>query len=203
MTAREGGTVLIVDDDRDVVRTYRRYLEGTYTIREAYDGEAALEELDADAGADVDVVLLDRLMPGASGGEVLDRIRDRGYDVRVAMVTAVDPDFDIVDMGFDDYVTKPTSPEELRGTVEDLLALDKHAVDVREYHSLLVKAAALREGKSAYELDEHPVYADLEARIADLEATLDSAADRLTDDSRFVATVRAIDAAAPRGETDG
>jgi two-component system response regulator AdeR len=199
MTASQGGTVLIVDDDREVVRTYRRYLEDTYEIREAYDGESALDALDDD----VSVVLLDRLMPGVSGGEVLDRIRDQEHDVRVAMVTAVDPDFDIVDMGFDDYVTKPTTREELRRTVEELLALDQHATDVREYHSLLVKAAALRDGKSSYELDDHPAYAELEARISDLEATLESEADRLIDDSRFVATLRAIDTAASREETDG
>ena len=199
MTAIEGGTVLIVDDDREVVRTYRRYLDETYTIREAYDGEEALDELDDD----VDVVLLDRLMPGASGGEVLDRIRDRGYDVRVAMVTAVDPDFDIVDMGFDDYVTKPTTRDELRRTVDGLLELDQHAVDVREYHSLLVKAAALREGKSTYELDENRAYTDLESRISDLEASLDAEAEQLIDDSRFVATLRAIDTADTRGDADG
>jgi len=199
MTASEGGTVLIVDDDREVVRTYRRYLDETYTIREAYDGEEALDELDDD----VDVVLLDRLMPGPSGGEVLDRIRDRGYDVRVAMVTAVDPDFDIVDMGFDDYVTKPTTRDELRRTVEGLLELDQHAVDVRKYHSLLVKAAALRDGKSTYELDENRAYTDLESRISDLEATLDDEAEQLIDDSRFVATLRAIDTAATRGDADG
>jgi DNA-binding response OmpR family regulator len=199
MTTSEGGTVLIVDDDREVVRTYRRYLDETYTIREAYDGEGALDELDDD----VDVVLLDRLMPGPSGGEVLDRIREEGYDVRVAMVTAVDPDFDIVDMGFDDYVTKPTTRDELRRTVEGLLELDQHAVDVREYHSLLVKAAALREGKSTYELDENRAYTDLESRISDLEATLDAEAEQLIDDSRFVATLRAIDTAATREDADG
>jgi DNA-binding response OmpR family regulator len=199
MTASEGGTVLIVDDDREVVRTYRRYLEDTYTIREAYDGEAALDELDEA----VDVVLLDRLMPGPSGGEVLDRIREEGYDVRVAMVTAVDPDFDILDMGFDDYVTKPTTRGELRGIVAELLTLDRHAVDVQEYHALLVKAAALREGKSTYELDGNAAYEDLEARIADLESTLEAEAEELTDDSRFVATLRAIDTAVPREETDG
>jgi DNA-binding response OmpR family regulator len=142
-------------------------------------------------------------MPGPSGGEVLDRIREEGYDVRVAMVTAVDPDFDILDMGFDDYVTKPTTRGELRGIVAELLTLDRHAVDVQEYHALLVKAAALREGKSTYELDGNAAYEDLEARIADLESTLEAEADELIDDSRFVATLRAIDTAAPREETDG
>jgi DNA-binding response OmpR family regulator len=198
MTESEGGTVLIVDDDREVVRTYRRYLEDAYTTREAYDGEEALEALDDD----VDVVLLDRLMPGPSGGEVLDRIREREYDVRVAMVTAVDPDFDIVDMGFDDYITKPTTRTELRRTVADLISLDRHATDVREYHSLLVKAAALRDGKSSYELDENPAYVDLESRISTLEASIESETEYLTDDSRFVATLRAIDTSRQE-ESDG
>jgi DNA-binding response OmpR family regulator len=199
MDTSEGGTVLIVDDDREVVRTYRRYLDETYTVREAYDGESALAELDDD----VDVVLLDRLMPGLSGGETLEHIRDRGHDVRVAMVTAVDPDFDIVDMGFDDYVTKPTTREQLLRTVEALLDLDRHADDVRTYHSLLVKAAALRDEKSTYDLDENAVYADLESRISDLEATLESEAKELTDDSRFVATLRAIDTSTDAEDFDG
>jgi len=117
-------------------------------------------------------------------------------------VTAVDPDFDIVDMGFDDYITKPTTRDELRRTVEGLLSLNRHATDVREYHSLLVKAAALRDGKSSYELDENAAYADLESRISALEASIESEDERLTDDSRFVATLRAIDTSR-REESDG
>ncbi|MFB6255547.1 MAG: response regulator transcription factor [Haloplanus sp.] len=141
MTASEGGTVLIVDDDREVARTYRHYLKWTYDIREAYDGESALDELDDD---DIDIVLLDQVMPDISGREMLDRIRDRGCDVRIAMVTAVDPDFDIVGMGLDDYLTRPTTREELLRTIEGLLAIDRHAVDVRERHALPEKATTLR-----------------------------------------------------------
>jgi len=55
----------------------------------------------------VDVVLLDRMMPGMSGQEVLAAIRERGLDCRVAMVTAVDADFDVIEMGFDEYLGKP------------------------------------------------------------------------------------------------
>ncbi|MFD1634488.1 response regulator transcription factor [Haloplanus ruber] len=198
MTTSEGGTVLIVDDDRDVVRTYRRYLETSYDVREAYDGESALSQLDES----VDVVLLDRRMPGVSGGEVLDRIRDRDLGVRVAMVTAVDPDFDILGMGFDDYITKPTSHDELRATIDDLLSLSQHAEDVRKYHSLLAKRAALRDGKSAHELDRNEAFADLEERIESLRSTLEAEAADYTDDARFVATLRAIDDSG-EGAADG
>ncbi|GAB3317858.1 response regulator [Haloplanus rallus] len=199
MTTTEGGTVLIVDDDREVVRTYRRYLETSYDVREAYDGEDALAKLDES----VDVVLLDRLMPGVSGGEVLDRIRERDLGVRVAMVTAVDPDFDILEMGFDAYITKPTSHDELRSTIDELLSLNRHAEDVREYHSLLAKRAALREGKSTYELERSEAFADLEERIESLRCTLEAEAESYTDDVRFVATLRAIDDEAVGGDADG
>lgn len=50
---------------------------------------------------DVDVVLHDCRMPDRSGGQTLERIREQGYDCRVAMVTAVDLDFDIVEMDFE------------------------------------------------------------------------------------------------------
>lgn len=199
MTDTEGGTVLVVDDDSDVVRTYRAYLDDAFTVRTARDGVAALDAVDET----VDVVLLDRRMPGLSGRQVLERIRDRGLGVRVAMVTAVDPDFDVVNMGFDDYVTKPTTPAALRETVDTLVAMNRHAEDVREYHSLLSTVAALREGALAGDPRESDAYADLEARVAALGARLEARAERLTDDTAFVATLRAIDAATRGGDTDG
>jgi DNA-binding response OmpR family regulator len=200
MTTTEAGTVLIVDDDRDVVRTYRRYLEDEYSIRVAYDGSGAIGQLDEV----VDVVLLDRLIPGTSGSEVLDRIRERDLGVRVAMVTAVDPDFDILEMGCDDYVTKPTSYDELHSTVEELLSLNRHAAQVREYHSLLAKREALRDGKATHQLERSEAYADLESRIERIERALEDQAGGYTDDAKFVATLRAIDEPVSiEGGTDG
>ena len=96
-------TVLVVDDNRAVADTYAAFLDGEYAVRTAYGGEAALEALDAS----VDVMLLDRRMPDRSGDEVLAETNSRALDPRVVMLTAVDPDFDIVDMPFDAYVVKP------------------------------------------------------------------------------------------------
>jgi DNA-binding response OmpR family regulator len=192
MTTGEKATVLVVDDDRDVADTYRRYLEEAYATRVAHDGRSALEELDDD----VDAVLLDRRMPGLGGDAVLDRIRERGLGVPVAMVTAVDADVDVVGMGFDAYVTKPTTPVALRQTVADLLALSRHAAAVREYHALLATFAALLEGETPAERDRLRVggaSTPVQSRLAELEARLESHADLLTDDARFVATLRALD----------
>jgi len=52
MTASEGGAVLVVEGDWDVVHTYRRWLEGTHAIREASDGGMALDQFDEDVDAD-------------------------------------------------------------------------------------------------------------------------------------------------------
>ena len=80
-----------------------------HDVRTAYGGEEALEKADED----VDLVFLDRQMPDMSGDDVLERVRERGLDCRVVMVTAVDPDFDIVEMPFDDYLTKPVMRDDV------------------------------------------------------------------------------------------
>lgn len=86
--------VLIVDDERDLANSFRSLLEDDYTVRVAYNAETALDLYD---GA-VDVALLDRHMPGMSGDEVLQHIRDKPGDCGVGMLTAVDPTPDIADM---------------------------------------------------------------------------------------------------------
>jgi len=108
--------VLVVDDETDLADSDASLLGDDYDVRVAYGGEAALQADDES----VAVVLLDRRMPGFSGDEVVERIRERPGQALVAMVTAVDPDFDVVGMGFDDYVTTPVTREELVATVESL-----------------------------------------------------------------------------------
>jgi DNA-binding response OmpR family regulator len=158
-------TVLLVDDERDVVDVYAlAFTDGDYTVLKAYSGEEALEQV-----ADADVVLLDRRMPGLSGQEVLDEIRERGLDVRVAMVTAVDPDFDITDMAFDTYLTKPVSDEELRDTVDELLTLAEYDQQVRDRFTVAEKLALLEAEKTERELAESEEYQSLQERAAALD----------------------------------
>ena len=180
--------VLVVEDEPDVAETYRRWLQSTYEVRLAADGEAAMAAAD-DA---VDVVLLDRMMPEMSGGEVLEAIRDRGIDCRVAMVTAVDPDFDVVEMGFDAYVTKPPEREELFETIDRLLERAELDDDLQEYYSLVARRGALEAEKTETELAESDEYDELLDRI---EAAREAADDDMGDmgsDSEFVGAVREI-----------
>ena len=105
----ENATVLLVDDEPELVEIYEMWFEGAYTTRTAYGGRQALEAFDED----VDVVLLDRRMPGMSGDEVLERFREGDHDCPVVMVTAVEPDQGIVELPFDEYVVKPADRTEL------------------------------------------------------------------------------------------
>jgi len=167
--------VLVVEDERDLSDLYRTWLGKTYRVRTARDGRAALDELDDE----VDVVLLDRRMPDLSGDEVLDRIRELDLDCRIAMVTAVEPDTDIVDMAFDDYLVKPVSEEELVRTVENLRIRDEYGDGVKRLFSLASKKALLESEKDMLELESNSDYQRLCADLGDLRADLDDKLARL------------------------
>ena len=114
--------VLVVDDDltvREVVVTYLRAAGSD--VGEAADGESALADLRDERA---DLVVLDLMLPGIDGLEVCHRIRAKGDDVPVIMLTALGSETDRVvglERGADDYVTKPFSPRELVLRVESVL----------------------------------------------------------------------------------
>lgn len=189
MTEDDKPTVLVVEDERALIELYVRWLEDGYNVRTAGGGKEALEKMDQD----VDVVLLDRLMPGMSGDEVLEEVQDRIPDCKVAMVTAVEPDFDVIRMGFDDYLTKPVERDQLLETVERLLGRSEFADLEQELYALVSKQAALRSTKPEEELEESEEFAELEDRIAELRSDLDAALPGMESDE-FVAMVRDIEA---------
>jgi len=169
--------VLVVEDERDLSELYRTWLAKSYRVRTARDGRAALDELDEN----VDIVLLDRRMPDLSGDEVLDRIRERGLDCRVAMVTAVEPDVDIVEMEFDDYLVKPVSEEELLRMVENLRIRDEYDDGVKQLFSLASKKALLEGEKDRTALETSEEYQQLLDDLTDLRTALDDKLARLSE----------------------
>jgi two-component system response regulator AdeR len=188
MSDSEPPVVLIVEDEPDVAETYNLWLQEDYEVRMAGDGNEALELLDDY----VDVVLLDRMMPGLSGDEVLERIRESTSDCRVAMVTAVEPDFDILEMGFDSYLTKPIRSDELHETVSNLLERSEYDDLLQEYYSLVEKQATLEATKSSAELAESDEYGSLTDQVADLKEDLDRTLGGVESDEDFIATLREL-----------
>ena len=162
-------TVLVVDDDCDLADAYAKQLEGRYDIRVANSGEAALEKLDDD----VDVVLLDRRLPDHSGEDVLATIRSSRYDTRVALVTGVEPDFDIIEMDCDDYLVKPIGEKELIETIERLLTIGEFDHGLRELFSWVSTVATLESQKDPAELEQSDEYAALRNRIDRLESHME------------------------------
>lgn len=136
-TRAERATVLAVDDLPEYRRLYERRLGDDYEVLTAESGEAALDVLDDR----IDVVLLDRSMPDMSGDEVLATIRADGLPCRVAMVTANEPDGDVIDLGFDAYLVKPVTTGELNRTVQRLLARSSYESHMQELFTLCVERA--------------------------------------------------------------
>jgi DNA-binding response OmpR family regulator len=170
-------TVLVVDDEEGLADLYAIWLRDQFTVETAYDGQEALDALDDS----VDVVLLDRQMPGISGDAVLDTVRDRELDCRVAMVTAVEPELDIVDLGFDDYLRKPVDRVTLRETVNRLLRRSTYDNAVREYFAAARKHALLSESDDP-SVTESEEFEALESRLDELRGRLDDVVGDFDDD---------------------
>jgi DNA-binding response OmpR family regulator len=182
--------VLVVEDEADLADLYATWLKADYRVRTAYGGEEALEQLDDE----ISVMLLDRRMPGLSGDEVLDAAREQGIDCPVSMVTAVEPDFDIIEMGFDTYLVKPVTRDTLIETVEDLLSRSTYDEGVQELYSLASKKALLESEKGRSSLEDNEEYQELSERLAELREELDDTLGSFEDHDEFVGFYEAFDA---------
>ena len=115
-------SVLVADDEPHIVDVVRAYLERDgYRVTTALDGSATLE---AARAAKPDLLVLDVMMPGASGFDVLRTLRAEGATCPVIFLTARDHVIDRVaglELGADDYVTKPFEPRELVARVGAVL----------------------------------------------------------------------------------
>lgn len=161
-------TILLVDDEPGIRELMTEWLEPRFDVRVAADGEDALQRVDDE----VDIGLLDRRMPRMSGDELLDTLRDRGYDFPVAMITAVAPDLDILELPFDDYVEKPIAKDELIRTVELLQKRADYDERSRELFRLAAKRGQLR---ASDKVDHHTSeeYQQITAEITELREELD------------------------------
>jgi DNA-binding response OmpR family regulator len=170
--------VLIVEDEPDIAALYAGFLEERFDVDIAETAAKAIGQVDET----VDVVLLDRRLPDGSGDDVLEHIREAGYGCRIAMVTAVEPDFDIIDMGFDLYLTKPVSRSNLLTAIETLLTRSEYDELVQEAAALASKRAVLSSQKPAAQREDNEAYADLVDRLESLDADIEDLGESLSSD---------------------
>src|SRR2546423_8953851 len=118
------GSVLVVDDEPTIGEVVGRYLQRAgYATRVVHDGRGALSAVERERP---DLVVLDLMLPGLDGLEVMRRLRDRDPAARLAIIllTARGEESDRVvglRLGADDYVVKPFSPAELVARVDAVL----------------------------------------------------------------------------------
>ncbi|EGC83862.1 response regulator transcription factor [Anaerococcus hydrogenalis] len=113
--------ILLIEDEKGISKIMKSYLEKEdYEVFQAFDGKEGLEIFESE---DIDLVLLDLMIPKISGEDLIKEIRNKS-NVPVIMVTAKVSEDDIVNglkLGADDYVTKPFSPKELMQRIKTVL----------------------------------------------------------------------------------
>src|SRR4030043_486495 len=118
--------ILLVEDDKGIVRFVKKgLLENSFSVDVAYDGEEGLNSV---LHMQYDLVVLDILLPKLDGREILKRLRERDIQTPVIFLTAKDSESDIVkglNLGADDYLTKPFSFNELLARIQAILRRGK------------------------------------------------------------------------------
>lgn len=149
-------TILVVEDEKDIRDLVRFHLEQEgYAVREADSGEAALAQVGAERPA---LVILDLMLPGTDGLEVCRRLRtaEATHGVPIIMLTARAAEVDRVlglEMGADDYLTKPFSPRELVARVKAVLRRT-HGEEVPQPHEVFER------GRLRMDFDTYEVFID-------------------------------------------
>ncbi|MDD5039189.1 MAG: response regulator transcription factor [Dehalococcoidales bacterium] len=149
--------ILVVDDEKKIVEILKAYLEReNYQVITAYDGRSALELARRDSP---DLIILDLMLPEVSGWDVCQELR-RESDVPVIMLTARDDTTDKVvglELGADDYVTKPFDPKEIISRIRAVLRRSEGKTAAKTtlnvgYISIDAEKRLVRRGDSNIEL---------------------------------------------------
>ncbi|MHB9286314.1 response regulator [Halobacteriales archaeon Cl-PHB] len=166
-------TILVVDDNDGCRDLYALWLEGRHEVWTAADGDEAIDRV----SDDVDLVLLDRDMPGPSGTAVAEHI-EANHDCYVVMVSSRPVDFDVVELPIDDYVEKPVDRDEIRGIVVRYISQQSYQQALDEFFALTAKLASLESRKSRAELEASETYARLKWLVEEKRAQVDHALDQ-------------------------
>ena len=189
-------TILVVDDEMQIVRVLRGYLEQAgYRVITAYNGEEALYTARQERP---DLVILDLQMPKMDGLEFTRRIRAERPELAILMLTARVEELDRIlglELGADDYVTKPFSPREVVARVKAMFRRLQRTMQAGGPPALIIDESAYRASFNGHVLDLTPVefrllkaLAEVPGRVLSREQLLD----RLYSDHRVV-TDRTVD----------
>lgn len=164
-------TILVAEDNADCRDLYSIWLGDEHDVRLVSDGTTALEAIDPT----VDILILDRDMPGHTGVEVAHRIAAMPHDPYVVMVSSMDPDFDIVEMPIDRYVQKPVDQQRLDSVIEQCRTQEEYRSALDDFFALTSKLASIEAEKTEEVLSDCEEYTRLKERVAAKRAEVDTA----------------------------
>lgn len=164
-------TILLVDDEKHIIDLARMYIEQEgFSIDSATDGSAALQKI---LNNDPALVVLDLMLPGIDGWEVCRRVRAES-DVPIIMLTARDDDIDKIvglELGADDYLTKPFNPRELVARIKAILRRSGRPAESRDGGAqITIRNLTIYPARRQVRVDNHPV--NLRMKEFDLLLTL-------------------------------
>ncbi|MXR52257.1 response regulator [Halovenus sp. WSH3] len=122
--------VLIVDDTDGCRDLYAFWLEDDHAVETAPNGTVALDRIDHS----VDLVLMDRNMPGPSGLDVAAEMRTAGYDCPIVMISSEPADVCLSESPLDEYLRKPVDESTLESTIEDVTTRPRLDTAKRSIH---------------------------------------------------------------------
>lgn len=153
--------ILIVDDSEGIRELFADWLSGTHYVETASDGREAIERLHDG----IDVVVLDRDMPGPSGREVARQVAKSASDPHIVMVSSMELDFDVQGTPIDNYCQKPVRRDELREEIDRCTTKKAYKTVLDDYFSETWRLAAIEAQTCTDELANNETYARLRACV--------------------------------------
>jgi DNA-binding response OmpR family regulator len=161
--------ILVVDDDPEIRELISKYLKKEeFNVTETSDGYKALQLL---KNTTFDLIILDIMMEGIDGFEVLRRIRSDNDNIHVIMLSAREEDHDKVlglGLGADDYITKPFSPQELIARIKSHLRRNNISITNKINQAIIIEAGIFKIDTSSYNVTKSDKLLELSAKEMNL-----------------------------------
>ena len=162
----ENKDVVIIEDEESLAELFSKRLDDEYNATIATHAGNGIAEIDAET----DYVLLDRKLPGMSGDRVLEYIVDQPYDINVIIISAIDPDQNVIHQPYDEYITKTVD----EGEIQD--AIDRVEVKNR-FVELLSQYVKKAETWEVVRSDLNTAESDADVDLGMIESELDEIAE--------------------------